>query len=214
MARIILEDQQVVQDLTQFLRRLVRAEGHEVRIVARGTRLSVFGSTQHPKGLTDPLALVLVHRGFALSEPVEGIIDRIVEARAVLDRLARQDDTGNELMIPPVDLTAVWAGMLPPRSGWAHGGVVDPFSMQVVANDGVHRVAQMLPDSPGQALVDRARQEVWSLEIAPGIPAAAAFALDVMGFLRDESEVILRSTGAWINLGTTKGDVFVRKPFG
>lgn len=214
MASIILEDHQAVQDLTQFVRRLVRAEGHEVRIVAQGRRLSVFGSTQHPKSLTDRLTLVMVHRGFVLQKPVEGEIDKIVEARAVLDRLALQGDSGQEVRIPPVDLTAVWAGVLPPRTGWQATGIIDPFSMQVVANDGVHRVAQMLPESPGQALVDRARQQVWSLEIAPGIPAAAAFALDAMGFLRDETEVRVRSTGTWISLSTRKGDIFVRKPLG
>lgn len=210
MQQLILEDDHTVRDLTQLMQRLVRVESAEVRLRGEGSRLSVFASTQSPGGLGDTKALVLVHRGVRLSEPLSEPLDVVVETRAVLDRLARLTAPPLILPVPPVNLTAVWAGMLPPRAGWEPYGVLDAKSLRDVAIAGAVRVAEALPENPGQPLVDQARGAVWSLEIAPGVPAAAAFAIDALGFLRGQDHIVMARSRNWLRLVSEHGEVFVR----
>lgn len=205
-----MKDEQEISDLLQFLQRLDRTGGSEVRLHGTEMKLSFFGSTQSPAGIGDTQELVLVHRGIELAEPLSESIDVVVETRAVLDRLARVSDAPFGVPVPPVNLTAVWAGMLPPRAGWEPAGALEAQSLHTVAREGAERVATMLPDNPGQPLVDQARSAVWSLEIAPGVPAAAAFAIDALGFLREETRVTLHRSRTWLRLSTQHGEVFVR----
>ena len=107
-------------------------------------------------------------------------------------------------------MAAAWAGVLPPVSGWQPAGVVDGPSRVAVANQGLERVADALPDSPGEAVVRKVRESVWGAEIAPGVPAAAAFAAEVMGFLLDEPRVPLARSMTWTRLDTSRGQVLVR----
>lgn len=208
--QLFLSDADAVSDLVQFLQRLDRAGGAEVRLRAEGQVLAFFGSTQSPVHLSDPTQLVLVHRAVRLAEPVDEPLDVVVETRAVLDRCARIDEAPWELPVPPVNLAVAWAGVLPPREGWQHGGRIDAASLRGVALQGAARIAEMLPENPGQPLVDAARKEVWSLEIAPGVPAAAAFALDALGFLREQSTVEIARSATWLRMLTPLGEVFVR----
>lgn len=207
---IELASAHVASDLQVYLERLVRAEAVEVRVVAREDGVSVFASTLYPAGLTDQTPLVIVHRGFSTSPRTEASFDVVVETRALLDRLPRLVDPPFELAMPPTELTAVWAGVLPPRSGWDGAGAVDSESLAKVARDGVDRVQSMLPESPGQILVDRARRDVWGLEMLPGVPAGAAFALEALGFLHDQQQVRLHRSRSWVRLSSILGDVFVR----
>ena len=210
MTEFILEDEHAVHDLTQFLQRLEHAGASEVRLNGSHAQLSVMGSTLYPKHLSDPTPLVLGHRGVVLAEPLTHPFDVIVETRSVLDRLARLKEAPFVVPLPPVNLTAIWAGVMPPRSGWEQVGVMDPASIERVAEQGAERVAALLPENPGQPLVDQARLSVWSLEIGQGIPAGAAFALEALGFVRDEAPVRLQRHRSWARLATQYGEVFVR----
>lgn len=213
VTHLTLTDSESVADLTQMLQRLERAGQPEIRLIATETTLSLFGSTHTPGGIGDRTPLVLVRRGVKLAEPVDQPLDVVVEIRAVLDRLARLKTIPFTFPVPPVNLTAVWAGMLPPASGWEPRGTFTQASLEQVAKEGAQRVSSLLPDSPGTPLVSKAQQQVWSHEIAPGVPAGAAFAVVALGFLGDEAPVRLFTQGTWALLSTPLGEVFTRMSF-
>lgn len=209
-----LIDHATRDDLRVFLERLQHVGEPEVRLVSRGNVLAVFGCTQAPAGLLDEVPVVLVMRGFELAEVLAESIDVTVSARALLDRLARMGLLGLELELPDAKVTAPWAGVLPPHSGWQAVGSLDAGSLAVVAKEGATRIAAALPDQPGEALIRKVRAEVWGVEVAPGVPAAAAFAADSMGFLRVDSPVKLSKTMTWTRLATDRGQVVVRGIWG
>lgn len=210
MRSIDLLSADVVADLRTMLERIERAATGEVRAVATDNGLSLFACTIHPTGLTDEAPLVLVHRGFARAADHGDDFDVVVESRALLDRIPRLTEHPFTLQMPTTELTAVWAGVLPPRSGWDAAGAIDVASLRRVAREGADRVSTLLPEHPGQALVERVRREVWSLEMLPGIPAAAAFALDTLGFMHGEELVRVHRSRSWTRLSTPLGDVLVR----
>ncbi|UOQ58372.1 hypothetical protein MUN78_05925 [Leucobacter allii] len=210
---VLLEDHATRDDLRIFLERLGRAGQPEVRVTSRGRALAVYGCTQAPRGLTDPVPVVLVMRAFALAEaPVP--IDSTVAVRALLDRIARLGIVGLALELPEVTAMAAWSGVLPPVSGWDAAGALDAPSLRRVADEGIGRVAALLPEEPGEAVVQRVRASVWGAQIAPGVPAAAAFAAEVMGFLRDEERVALSRSVTWTRLSARRGHVLVRSLLG
>jgi hypothetical protein len=182
--------------------------------MTRGPALAVYGCTQAPRGITDPVPVVLVMRAFALAEAPAEAVDATVQARALLDRIARLGIVGLALDVPDVTAMAAWAGVLPPVSGWTAAGAVDAASLASVAEQGIARVSAALPQDPGEAVVERVRASVWGSEISPGLPAAAAFAAEVMGFLRDEDRVLVSRSVTWTRLTMTRGHVLVRSLLG
>jgi hypothetical protein len=63
-------------------------------------------------------------------------------------------------------------------------------------------------------VVQRVRASVWGAEIAPGLPAAAAFAAEAMGLLSDEDPVRVSRSLTWTRLTTARGHVLVRSLLG
>ncbi len=212
--RLQLSDHPTRDDLRVFLERVQRVGYADVRLVTRGSMLAVFGCTQAPASLTDAVPVVLVSRGFGLKVAPEAEVDATVSARALLDRLARMGLVGLELELPEQSVAAAWAGVLPPHGGWRAMGEVDAASLVSVAEQGIARIAEALPQEPGEAVVRRIRAEVWGATIAPQLPAAAAFAATAMGFLRDERVAGLSTTLTWLRLSTSRGQVLVRRLLG
>jgi len=209
-----LADHASRDDLRIYLERIARGGLPDVRLVTRGDVLAVFGCTQAPESLIDSVATVLVLRSFALAaEPAEPV-DTVVAVRAVLDRIARLGIVGTALELPEVTTSVAWAGVLPPASGWRSSGAIDAASLASVAEEGMRRIAQALPESPGEPVVRRARLAVWGSEIAPGVPAAAAYAAEAMGFLTSGPAVRLSETRTWRRLAGEQGDVLIRMPLG
>lgn len=223
-ATLLLADVATRDDLRIFLERLLRVGQAEVRLVSRGSTLAVYGCTQMPRGITDPVPVVLVMRAFALAEqPAPGVdtaeidtggVDVTVQARAILDRIARLGIVGRSLDLPDVTVMAAWAGVLPPTSGWEANGSVDGGSLAKVAAEGIERVASLLPADPGEAVVQKVRASVWGAEIAPGLPAAAAFAAETLGFLGGDEAVRRSRSLTWTRLTTDRGHVLVRSLLG
>ena len=213
-----LADHQTRDDLRVFLERLQRAGEPEVRIHTRGNALAVYGCVQAPVGLLDSVPVVLGMRAFALrpkrdeGNAVE--IDITVSGRALLDRMARMGLVGLRLELPEMTVAAAWAGILPPTSGWKPDGVIDGPSLITVAQQGIARVAEALPADAGDPLVRQVRRSVWGVEIAPGVPASAAFAAEVLGFLPGEATATVARTLTWTRLSTSRGDVLVRNFLG
>jgi hypothetical protein len=197
-------------DLRKFLERLQRFGSEEVRLRTHATTVAFFGCTQAPVSLTDRVQTVLVSRAFALAEQPVDPIDLTVQGRALLDRIARLGPLGLTLELPEMQLNAAWAGVLPPLSEWEPAGEFEAQSLVQVAEEGIARVAAQLPDQPGEAVVRAVRAGVWGSEISPGVPAAAAFAAEVMGFLHQETRVRIMTTRTWTRLTSGRGHVLVR----
>lgn len=207
---IDLADRSTREDLRSFLTRLLRIGEGEVRMQSRGGVLGVYGCTQAPAGILDADPVVLVMRGFALADPEHPEVDDVFEARAILDRLARLDDDATRVPLPDMSVTAAWAGVLPPHAGWIDAGMVDAASLAVVAKQGMERVAESVPTDAGDPVVQRVRRTVWGAEIAPGLPAAAAFAAEGMGLLTGVSELRLSRAHQWTRLSGPNGYVILR----
>lgn len=227
--QLLLADHPTRDDLKVYLERLQKVGQPEVRLVVRGEALAVYGCTQAPAGLTDTVPVVLCMRAFALSpagrERVASdtgngsdadaeSVDVTVSGRALLDRIARMGIIGLTLELPDSTVTSAWAGVLPPTTGWEQTGVLDAPSLGKVAEEGIARVADLLPESPGEAVVRQVRASVWGVDVAPGVPAAAAFAAESLGFLREETRVSLWRTLTWARLSTGRGHVLVRSFLG
>lgn len=212
--RLTLSDHASLNDLRVYLERLQRSGQAEVRLITRGSVLAVFGCTQSPTGLMDTIPVVLVLRSYALAEAPHQDVDITVFGRALLDRIARTGVLGLSLDLPDTLVSAAWAGVLPPQAGWQAAGTIDAGSLATVAEQGIERVAEALPESPGEALVRKVRESVWGAPVAPGVPAAAAFAAEVMGFLRGESTVQVSRTLTWVRLSSSRGQVLVRSFLG
>ncbi|WP_244301023.1 hypothetical protein [Leucobacter insecticola] len=83
-----------------------------------------------------------------------------------------------------------------------------------MAADGIARVAEALPENPGELVVQQVRGAVWGAEIAPGLPAAAAFAGETLGFFSGDDPARLSKSLTWTRLSTGRGHVLVRSLLG
>lgn len=211
-----LADKSTREDLRNFLQRLARLGEGEVRMQSRGSALAVYGCTQTADGLLDNTTVVLGMRAFRLAsaqDPALDVapIDVTVEVRALSDRLARMSGPDVVLAIPDVTVSAAWAGVLPPVSGWEPRGKIDAASLATVAAEGMSRVAAAVPTDAGDPLVKKVRRDVWGTEIAPGIPASAAFAAEGLGFLSGADHLTMASTRSWTRLSGPNGHVLLRR---
>jgi len=209
---LTFQDHASRDDLKIYLQRVARAGLPEVRMVTRGSTLAVFACTQAPESLFDRAATILVLRSFALASAPEPPIDATVSARSLLDRLARAGVVGLTLALPDAQTTVAWAGILPPRQGWIAHASVRADSLSAVAEEGMRRIRAALPESAGDPVVNRVRGEVWGSEIAPGLPAAAAFAAETMGFLAGAESLRMSRTHTWTRLSSVHGEVLIRQP--
>lgn len=208
-----LADQATRDDLQNYLGRLARFGEAEVRLQTRGAVLAVYGCTQAPLGIMDESPVVLVMRAFPLADQPSVAVDTVVEVRSLTDRLARVE-SGLELALPDVTVSAAWSGVLPPLSGWEPRGEIDAGSLAVVAAEGMARVAENVPADAGDPVVQKVRRAVWGSEIAPGIPAAAAFAAEGLGFLTGVDRLTVSGTRAWTRMSGRNGHVILRRGVG
>ncbi len=239
--RLVPVTSAALDDLAAFLERAVLADaGGAVRLQVLVGRAGTDGSPRPVLAVTvAPLTagarppsrapgqpevpIVLGMRFVALAGAAgaaegEGL-DATVPARGVLDRLAR---TRESLGVPPERVPgAPWAGLSPPRGGWAPSGSLRPAALVAAASRGADAVAA------GQA-----RGTVWSAELpgAGGAPSGAAFVAHVMGFLPDRvsggradadgpdvdgpdaSDLPVLRSGAWWRLVAPGGHVVARRP--
>ena len=129
-------------------------------------------------------------------------LDATVPVRALLDRLAR---ARTHLPVPPERvLGAAWAGLSPPRGAWREAASVASADLSSVAAAGARHVAAGAP-----------RAGVWSRPVpgTDGLPAAAALAAEVLGFLVGAPTTVpVARSGPWWRLSTRAGHVLVRHP--
>ncbi len=210
MTTLLLPDDGTPADLVTYLGRAGRADpGGATRLVGRGEVLAAYVSPVHGSGAPTVIGL----RVLRLAGPAD--VDVTVPLAALADRFPRLTSSGAvvEVPLPPQQAQdATWAGVSPPRSGWQVVGAVDGELLDRAARAGVQEVATGTPDVAGSSAVARLRALVWGREVAQiaGLPAGAAFAAQVLGFLGAAEPVALYAAGPWRRLTTARGHVLTR----
>lgn len=206
--------------LTSYLGRLVALDNRgAVRLQAQGLVLGVWSGP--------PLDVVAL-RPVALARPIE--VDVTVSAQRLLDRLletaqsaptasaATETAPGVSVTLPPPVTGPTWAGLLPPRTGWATLAVVPAssvFDAVRVGIEGFGRRVELVPeDQRSRAVLDAVAADVWNRPVVAGIPLRAAHAAELAGLLGREGEVTALDTATWQRLACPGGSVAVRKDSG
>ena len=133
-------------------------------------------------------------------------IDLLVDTRALLDRFARDSAT---VAGPSARARVAWAGVTPPREGWASQGELPAARVVSIAQQGIDEVAQA--NGRGAIIVSEVRRAVWSRNEG-GFVSGAAFALYGLGFVVDERDPPVRvsTNGVWMRASTSRGEVLVK----
>jgi hypothetical protein len=189
---------ETAHDLTAYVGQLSRLDPRAVlRLTARASALGIFAR---------PPFEVLVFRAFPLAQPSE--LDVTVPCAGFA--------VDAEVVAPPTPVpTPPWAGVLPPRGGWAelarattedvvgrvHAGTVD-FKARTEALGAAERTP---------AVLDRVAAEVWAREVLGPVTLRSAHAAVRLGFLTPGDEVVVRAAGPWLRLDGRHGLVFSRR---
>ncbi|MDQ4502318.1 hypothetical protein [Sinomonas sp. ASV322] len=208
-----LGDREAVADLRTFLARARAVDsGGAVRLQTVGQVLAAYVCVLSPRALGEATPTVLGMRAIPLARPAD--VDATVSMASVADRLARMGDDETLLDVPPSSVHVAWAAVSPPRGPWAPAGDVSSDVLAAAAAEGMARVASLVPEQPGQAMVDGARATVWGSEVdgVEGVPSGAAFAAEALGFLVPGDTMRLFASGAWVRLSSPRGHVLCRVP--
>jgi hypothetical protein len=200
---------QALPDLVNFLGRAQRVNDGAARVIATDRFLQVYVGVFLPRGLLDATPTVLGLRVFELAEP--GDFDEVVPLEAFISRVERAQAEGGDLRMPSPSPSISWSAITPPRDGWQRKLGVSSDLLRTAAEEGVQKVKEALPNSVGEAIVQKVRAEVWGTPIAvkKKIPAGAGFAADALGFLTERS-LSVHTVGNWIRLSAKHGYVLVK----
>jgi len=217
MSTFTLQDPLALGDLRTYLSRAGRVEDGSVRLIAGGGVLAAYSAVLYPAGLLDESPTVLGLRTFAL--PQREDFDVVVPLGSLLVRIDRADaeSTPTEpvtVSLPMQVNSVTWAAISPPRGGWVALDAIQSSRLQQVAREGIHEVAEAIPDGTGEQIVHRVRSEVWGRPIrgAEHLPTGAGFAALTLGFLgEDDESVPVYETGPWTRLSTKRGHVLVKR---
>lgn len=217
MTTFTLLDPLALEDLRTYLGRAGRVDNGSVRLIAGGGILAVYSAVLYPAGLLDESPTVLGLRTFALPQLEE--FDVVAPLGSLLQRIDRADadSTPSEPVTVTLPLqvnSATWAAISPPRGGWVALDAIPSSQLNAVAREGIHEVAESIPDGTGEQIVHRVRSEVWGRPIrgAEHLPTGAGFAALTLGFLGEEEESVpVYETGPWTRLSTKRGHVLVKR---
>ena len=217
MSTFTLLDPLALGDLRTYLSRAGRVEDGSVRLIAGGGVLAAYSAVLYPAGLLDESPTVLGLRTFALPQLEE--FDVVVPLGSLLVRIDRADaeSTPTEpvtVSLPMQVNSVTWAAISPPRGGWVALDAIQSSRLQAVAREGIHEVAEAIPDGTGEQIVHRVRSEVWGRPIrgAEHLPTGEGFAALTLGFLGEEDESVpVYETGPWTRLSPKRGHVLVKR---
>ena len=209
MTGLRFADDETLADLGTLVSRARSADPDgAIRLQAHGRTLAAYVGVLPGSGLMAQGAVIGL-RTMPLAEPSE--LDVTVALAAVTDRLARRGRDGT-LAVPPVTVSAAWAAVAPPRSGWERVGSVPADQLGRIARDGIEQIAQGTPAAAGGPAVQALRQRVWGAltPTDPPFPAGGAFAAYVLGFAPSGTDVTVLANGRWTRLSAAGGHVLVR----
>ena len=234
MTDLVFPDQQGYADLATLVRRARQADPDAaVRLQVTGAVLRVWVGVLPGTGLLADGAAVGV-RGIELanedaggSASEAGALDLVCASAALSDRFAYDGVGASRLSVPPASTYAAWAGALPAIAGWSSIGAISAQALIDAARAGIAEIAQGVDaGQAGAAAGSRARavpipagvddgpvngaddQRPTGFE---GVPAGAAFAAYVLGFLPEPSATVrVWRSGRWVRLQTAVGHVVAR----
>jgi hypothetical protein len=205
-----LESTEARLDAIQFLERAARVNNGSTRLIAEGGFLQFYVGILIPRGLLDQTPTVLGLRVFRLLSPQT--FDVVVPIESLVHRLqVTQEEKGEETRVPAEVASLSWASITPPREGWRRRLGVTAEALRSAAEHGVKQVADVVPDTIGESVLQKVRSEVWGTIIPTHkrIPAGAAFAADALGFL-GEKTLSVHSLDNWVRLSAKTGYVLVK----
>ncbi len=208
-------DRETVADLQGFLNRAKRLDQEGlVRFRAFGKVLAAYVAPIYAGSLMESGPTVLGLRTCELVEETE--VDVVVSIAAVLDRIAHllliTGDKGVYKLELPDNQRAAWAGISPPRVGWAMTGTINEKELTRIARAGIDEVRSSLPESVGGPIAAKIRGEIWGrgIDLESQIPMGAAFAAAGLGFLTENEEVGLYHADGWVRLSSEHGHVLAK----
>jgi hypothetical protein len=211
MAHIFsLESDSARRDAVQFLERAARVNNSAARLIADGENLQIYVGVLFPRGLLDATPTVLGLRVFRLLEAAA--FDVVVPIESLVHRLQVGVEQGESSTRVPAEVASLqWAAITPPKDGWRRRLGVPAEALAAAAARGVAAVAQAVPESIGEAVLQKVRSEVWGATIPEHkrIPAGAAFAADALGFVTDGS-LTVHTLDNWLRVSSKAGYVLVK----
>lgn len=206
--RLIFPDPLAAADLLTFASRASRLGDGAVRLRAAAGTLVVTCAPLAPRGLGDSTPTILGMRVMDVDPELE--CDLVVAADALTTAL----DDPAAVALPATALSASWAGVSPPRGGWAAAGELTASVLAARAQWGIAAVADRVPVDAGEDAVRTVRAQVWGPpdDALGGLPLGVAFAAFALGFIAGEETASLRSAGPWTRISLRRGHVLVRGP--
>ena len=205
-ARLLFSDPRGAVDVLTFAQRAARLGDGAVRLRAEGGLLALSCAPLAPQTLLDATPTVLGMRIVAVDP--ELVCDLVIEA----DGLAADDDDEHALRLPETAVSAPWAGIAPPRSGWEEAGTLSAAVLASRAQWGIADVAQRVPTTAGEDVVRALQADVWGPadpELS-GLPRGVAFAAFALGFIVGEEQATVRRSGPWTRVTLARGHVLSR----
>lgn len=201
-------DSDSARDLLTFASRAARLGDEAVRLVAASGVLVVTAAPLAPRGLLDATPTVLGMRVLAVDPELS--CDLVVRAEALAPAL----DDEAAVTLPDSAVSAAWAGISPPRSGWTDAGSIAASSLAARAQWGIASVAETVPKDAGEDAVRSVRAAVWGApdDELGSLPLGTAFAAFALGFIGGEEQAAVRRAGSWTRVTLRRGHVLVRGP--
>ncbi|MGH3689534.1 MAG: hypothetical protein ACRDT7_05210 [Microbacterium sp.] len=202
---LLLADPDTAKDVLTFIGRATRITDDGVRLQAANGVLALTTAALAPHGLFDQtptiLAMRIVHA------------DPELECDIVVDQVTATDES-QRLALPDTGLSPAWAGVAPPRAGWAPSSALSASVIAQRAQWGISAVARGAVPGAGEEAVRALRAAIWGEpdEDLDGLPRGIAFAADAMGFISGEEQVPVSRSGRWTRLAFRRGHVLSRGP--
>jgi len=205
--RLRFADPQSRDDALTFASRAARLADPSVRLRASGGVLVMTAAPLVPRDLIDPTPTVLALRTLAVDPELE--CDLTVDAD-----LLQPAPKATDITLPETAIRAAWAGVSPPRAGWAPVGELDAAALAARAHDGMARVASALPADAGEEVVHRVRAGVWGEPVPEwsGLPLGVAFGAVALGFISGAESARVLTAGPWTRVSLVRGHLLVRGP--
>lgn len=177
-----------------------------VRLRAQHGTLVMTTAVLSPRTLLDEVPTILGMRALPVDPELE--CDLAVAAPGLVgteDPLA--------LALPETAVTAPWAGISPPRTGWEVQRELPASVLAARSQWGMAAVAHDLPADPGEEIVRAVRAHIWGEpdEELDGLPRGVAFAGTALGFVHGHETVQVRTAPGWTRLTLRRGHILVRR---
>ncbi|MPT13866.1 MAG: hypothetical protein E2601_02985 [Microbacterium sp.] len=203
--QLLLADPDTAKDVLTFTGRAARVSDEGMRLQAHQGVLALTTAVLAPQGLFDQTPTILGMR-IVRADPE-------LECDLVIDALRSTDDP-QRLALPETALSPAWAGVAPPRQGWALESTLPASVIAQRAQWGISAVAHGAGPGSGEEAVRALRAAIWGEpdDDLGGLPRGVAFAADALGFISGEEDVPVTRSGRWTRLAFRRGHVLARGP--